>query len=625
MESPGWGSPDPQSTRLLYNKGRRLLRQIQELTEPPGGSEPTCGLLECLLREGSPTEPRGTRLRHLLLADEIAGPQGAGFGVLTPPQETGSLPTPSSWTPGQAVAESEREPRGGRDSILSKAMVAAGIPTVLDRGASAPTQAFRKVAASGRVTFNLSAAAQGPTWKWRAPCSSRTPDVASTSSSFHSRLPFGHGRRPSASLPIANNSSPVASPCSGPRFLRHPLLDHRTLYSMAAKEEEELTGGASDAMLEAQDGSCSDLLSVSQDGGCSDLLSDTQDGGCSDLLSDTQDGGCSDLLSETQDGGCSDLLSDTQDGSCRELLSDTQDGGCSDLLSETQDGGCSDLLSDTQDGSCRELLSDTQDGGMMAGTQDGDCSDMMSDTQDGGMMAGTQDGSCRDLLSDTQDGESVDVVKGAQDGGHAEMMVDTRDGSGSNLASDTQDGSPVDMMADPPEGEPVDMMTECQDGGSSDLVADSQDGGSCDAFCASSPHLSEDFGQEAFYTPEGSPSDVEGDIDPEAQMARLGEDEEEEEEPGGSGVLPGLGALNTISGRPAQLASRSIKDEGGSQASGSSRSGGGSEGRAGGSTKEGADDVYTEIHQDMFSKAFLFNKFMKQGRFQRKPSNQSGN
>ncbi|XP_043535979.1 uncharacterized protein LOC122542353 [Chiloscyllium plagiosum] len=540
MGSPGWGSPDPQSARLLYDKGRRLLRQIQELTEPPGGSEPTCGLLECLLREGSPTEPKGARLRHLLLADEIAGPQGAGFGVLTPPWETGSLPTPSSWAPGRAMAESEREPRGGRDSILSKAMLAAGIPTI-DRGASAPTQAFRKVAASGRVTFNLSAAAQGPTWKRRAPCSSRTPDVASTSSSFHSRLPFGHGRRPSASLPVANNNSAVASPCSSQRFLRHPLLDHRTLYSMTAKEEE-LTGGASDAMLEAQDG------------GCSDLLSDTQDGGCSDLLSDTQDGGCSDLLSDTQDGGCSDLLSDTQDGS---------------------------------------------------------------------MMAGTQDGGCSDLLSDTQDGEPVDIVKGAQDGGHAEMMVDTRDGSRSNLLSDTQDGGPVDMMADPPEGEPVDMMTECQDGGSSDLRADSQDGGSCDAFCASSPHLSEDFGQEAFYTPERSPSDVEGDIDPEAQMARLGEDEEEEE-PGGSGVLLGLGALNTVSGRPAQLASRSIKDEGSSLASGSSQSGGGSEGRAGGSTKEGADDVYTEIHQDMFSKAFLFNKFMKQGRFQRKPSNQSG-
>eukprot|EP00061_Rhincodon_typus_P009300 g32703.t1 len=417
-------------------------------------------------------------------------------------------------------------------------MLAAGIPTVLDRGPApldrmAPPTMLCKVATLGHPTVNPSATAQGPAWKRRSPCPSQTPGAASTSFPSPSAPPFGLGRWPSAFLTVADDDSAVACPCPGPRFLCRPLLNPlRSLYPMTAEGEERTAGTALDA----------------RDGGCSDLLSDVQDGGCSDLLSYVRDGGCSNLLSDVRDGGCSDLLLDAQDGGHVVMMAGAQDDGRSDLLSGTQDGG------------------------------------------------------------------PIDMMMGTQDGSHTETMVDTQDGGCSGLLSDAQDGSPVDMMADPPDGGPVDMMAECQDGGSSDLLANSQDGSSCHAFCASSPHLSEDFGHEGFYTPEGSPSDMEGDVDPEALMARLGEDEEE---PGASGVWLGLDMLNTIgavSGRPARPMAQSVTDkEDGSQASGSSQSGRGREGRASGQAEEIADDVYTEIHQDMFSKAFLFHKFMTQG------------
>eukprot|EP00061_Rhincodon_typus_P002252 g17000.t1 len=77
--SPGWSSPAPRTAHLLYDKGRWVLRQIQELTEPRGSRDPSCGLLARLLREDSPSEGAGGRLKRLLLADEPAGPQAAGF------------------------------------------------------------------------------------------------------------------------------------------------------------------------------------------------------------------------------------------------------------------------------------------------------------------------------------------------------------------------------------------------------------------------------------------------------------------------------------------------------------------------------------------------------------------
>ncbi|XP_048381982.2 uncharacterized protein LOC125450062 [Stegostoma tigrinum] len=527
--SPGWSSPAPRNAHLLYDKGRRVLRQIQELTKPPGGRDSSSGLLARLLREDNPSKGGGGRLWHLLLADEPAGPHTTGFGVPTPPWETGSLSASLSQVPSQPLAEQEWEPRGGaRVGILSKAMLAAGIPTVLDRGPApldrmAPPTTLCKVATLGRATVNPSTTAQGPTWKRRSPCPSRTPGAASTSFPSPSVLPFGLGCQASAFLTVADDDSGIASPCPDPRFLRRPLLDPlRVLYPMTA-EGEERTAGTADAVL------------------------------------------------------------------------DTRDGSCSDLLSDVQDGGCSDLLLDAQDGSHFDTT------------------------------VGAQGGGRSDLPLGTQDSEPIDMVMGTQDGSHTETMADRQNGGCSALSSDAQDGGLVHMMADPPGGGPVEMMAECQDGSSSDLLANSQDGGSCHAFCASSPHLSEDFGHEGFYTPEGSPSDVEGDVDPEAQMARLGEDEEE---PGAPGVLLGLDVLNSIgavSRRPARPVARSVTEvEDGSQASGSSQSARGREGWASGQAEEIADDVYTEIHQDMFSKAFLFHKFMTQGRFQRKPSDQSG-
>ncbi|XP_072350887.1 uncharacterized protein [Scyliorhinus torazame] len=699
--------------RLLYDKGRRALRRIQELTEPSEAPEPSASWL---LREGSPGE-RCSRLRNLLLDEGPLEPCAASFAAATPPQETGLQRTPPAGTASPTPAESEREEGEPRLSVLALAMLSSGMPTVLSPsplpgpqgerfaggsgspldqasetpGESGPSTAVgtgerRKVTktASSRVTFTLGLDAHGPAWPTRAEeLRARPPTFKRRTSCLKKAI-----RTPS---PASGSSDVMTDSQDG--SLSDIMTDSQD-GSLSDIMTDSQDGSLSDIMTDSQDGSLSDIMADTQDARFSDLMADTQDGRLSDIMADTQDGRLSDIMADTQDGGLSDLMADTQDGGLSDIMADTQDGSLSDTMADTQDGRLSEIMADSRDGSLRDIMAEIQDGclndivpytqdggalsdimadnqdgglsdvmavnqeggssGIISDTKDGDMIDVMSDTKDGGLsdvMADNQDGGSHGIIADTQDGGMIDARTDTKDGDLGDVMVDIQDGSSNDVMVDiqdggsddmaaatqdggfsgqlayTQDGSCSDLLADSHDGSSIDLLVDTQDDGSSDLLAESQDGGSCHALCASSPCLSEDFSHGSFYTPGEGPSDFEGDTDTEAQIARLGE--VGEEGPVSDDVLLGpelLSAVKAVSDRPDEgfklVVAHSSVEEG--EASGSLCTGGHSKGKAWGRADD-IQDVYTEIDQDMFSKAFLFNKFMRQGRFQRKRGNEHAN
>ncbi|XP_069785378.1 uncharacterized protein [Narcine bancroftii] len=276
-----------------------------------------------------------------------------------------------------------------------------------------------------------------------------------------------------------------------------------------------------------------------------------------DLLADTQDGSISDLTVDIQDGGISDLTVDTQDGGISDLI-DSQADGISDLVND-QGGGSSDTMAEDQDGDCSNLLVDSQDATFsepMAGSLDNECRDgsYLVDIQDGSILD-TQDG----RFQDTQNGSILDTEDGRFLNTQVDScLVDIQEGS----FQETQDGSIFDTQ----DGS---FLVDIQDGGFLDI----QDGGLRQGL-----------------------TDIQG---PKEEMwGRLDFDK-----PGNTSKL--LSVAEAITGRSDQPSTQKGMgvelDLGSAPALGP---------RA---RTDDLQDAYTEMHQDMFYKAFLFYRFMRLG------------
>ncbi|XP_067880349.1 uncharacterized protein [Heterodontus francisci] len=581
---------------LLYDQGRRALREIRELTERdgPGRGGPAASRLAQLLRQGGPSQQH-SRLRQLLVADDPTQPWAASCNVPTSPRDTELLKTPSPGPSHQPPQEQQTDEDRRKSSVLALAMLSSGIPTVLgtdkahlvspDTARSSRHRKLNKAAAS-RVTFALDLKACGPA---RPTPAEEQPDHSLAFKGRRSCL-----KRAACPSPRVGSSSP-----SDPR-----LLGEEPSFSASPPPPPSLTSPFSEHQASAD----SSIMSVGGYHHCKDRDVDNDsfstfptpdsspcllDDPCPARLDSPY---LATVDTEDRDGGSSDRIVDTKDGGSSDQMVDTQYGGCSDLLAGTQDGGYSNLLADTQDCSSSDRIVDTQVGGSS------------------------------DRMVDTQYGSSSDRMVNTQYGGSSDRMVDTQYGGCSDLLADTQDG------------------------GCSNLLADYQDGGSCDAFCASSPHLSEDLSQGGFYTPNGSPSDIEGVAATEGDLAHLGQLREEDLD--SSRPLPGLGPLSTIEDTAGVLddavaylnlplavhhsmstpfaaeAEEEDEEEEGGQAAGPSGIGGCCKGKSSwppaSGREEDMEEVYLEIHRDLFARAFLFNKFMRLGGLQRKSRNEHG-
>ncbi|XP_051865730.1 uncharacterized protein LOC127567101 [Pristis pectinata] len=277
---------------------------------------------------------------------------------------------------------------------------------------------------------------------------------------------------------------------------------------------------------------------------------------------DICDDGFSDVTAGSQDDRFRDPLEDSQDGSISDLMGDIQDGRINDLMADTQDICISDSMGDTQDGGLSDLMGDTKDGGL---------SDLMGDTQDGGssdLMRGSQDGGSSDLMGDTQDGGSSILLADSQDSGSSDTMADDQGGGGSDLLADSRDDCSSDTMASSQDGECSDLLVDTQDGGCSET----KERDSLGLVESDTPGISPaDLSQQP-----GQPPQPLAYLEMELPLAVRQLAVEEEPDPGPK------------------------------------------------AQPDNMEDVYTEMQQDMFYKAFLFHKFMRLGGPQHKPNREQG-
>ncbi|XP_062891275.1 uncharacterized protein LOC134338984 [Mobula hypostoma] len=597
---------EERNTRRLQARGLWALREIRELTVGGGPAIGAQSPSECGSQENESSLQQAEDTAQGsdgMLAPETSSPQKeAPFLCLDLPTMLGSSSTrrdeeqPHIQSPRAALAREELlEPTTSSTSVahLRKVTkttgshvtfapgppVTHGPPPEVERLPAPGFSCLRKVGASAsQVSFRPSP----------------------------SGLPHSSLHPPGPRLAFPRFTKPWGqSRGSSPGFLVRPCLaaggDEDTgddgFSDMVVGSLDDRFGGP---LMHTLDGGSSDIMEDTQDGGSNDIMEDTQDGGSSDIMEDTQDGSSSDLMGDIEDGGSSVLLGDTEDDGCSDLMGDIEDGGSSVLLGETEDDGSGVLLADSQDGGSSDLLADCQDGGssdLMGDTQDGDSHNFMGDTQDGGssfFMEDTQDGGSSDLMEDTQDGSSSDIMGDTQGGGSSDLMGDTQDGSSSDLMGDTRGGGSSDFMGDTQDSYSVscvrladsqdgDSMAVNQDGEGSHLLANSQDN-------SSGTTLSSQEGEST-----DPLEDAQGGGLVLAESYRPAGPAELGRPPASPGHELPL-AMEEPEAGPSQVMDPVAQPD--------------------------MQDVYAELQQDMFYKAFLFHKFMKLGSPQHKPGHQ---